>query len=284
MQKPIYQSADSPFTPEGKNYHLGVGSEDIAPVLLLPGDPSRVAMISKGWDTFKQVGHNREFVTHTGMIGGVPISALSTGIGNPSMATVVESLVRMGAKDLLRVGTTGCIQPDIELGDLIIAKGAVRLDGASKAYVCTEFPASAHQETVMALIQACEELGFSYHVGITASTDSFYLGQGRPGWKDYFPSHARNLIEDMQAAGVLNFEMETSALYTVSQLYGLRAGAIFAVIANRLTNKIEKVGVENAVAAANRAAVILHEMDIEKNAAGKQYWYPGLRSQTPEQQ
>jgi len=277
MSEPTYQSADSPFTPEGKNYHLGIGSEDIASTILLPGDPERVAMISKDWDEFKQVGHNREFLTHTGKKNGIPISVLSTGIGNPSMATVVESLVRLGAKDLLRVGTTGCIQPGIDIGDLIIAKAAVRLDGASKAYVCTEFPATAHQEPLIAMIQACEELNFKYHVGITASTDSFYLGQGRPGWNNYFPSHSRNLISDMQLAGVLNFEMETSALFTVSQLYGLRACAIFAVVANRLTNRIEKKGIDKAIKAANRAVIILHEMDEEKISAGKNFWYPGLK-------
>jgi len=197
------------------------------------------------------------------------------------MATVVESLARLGSRTLLRVGTTGSIQPQIALGDLIIASGAVRLDGASQAYVRPEYPAAAHPEAVMALIQACEELGYGYHVGVTASTDSWYLGQGRPGWRSYAPSFSQSLLSDLQGAGVLNFEMESSALLTVAGLYGLRAGAIFAVVANRIDNSFQVSGVERAVAATNRAVLILAEMDREKAAAGTRYWHPGLRATAP---
>lgn len=197
MTHPQFQSASAPATAEGINYHLRIGPQDIAPTVLLPGDPDRVATISAGWDSCKAVGHNREFITHTGVIRGVPVSASSTGIGNPAMATVVESLTRLGAKTLLRVGTTGSIQPGINLGDLIIAMGAVRLDGASCAYVRPEYPAAAHPEAVMAIVQACEELGLHYHVGVTASTDSFYLGQSRPGWNGYWPTHAQDLMPDL---------------------------------------------------------------------------------------
>lgn len=278
MSNPQFESASAPFTAEGLNYHLRVGPQDVAPTVLLPGDPGRVALISSGWDTFKEVGNNREFVTHTGTLEGEAISAISTGIGNPAMATVVESLARLGSRTLLRVGTTGGIQPEIELGDLIIASGAVRLDGASQAYVRPEYPAAAHPEAVMALIQACEELGYRYHVGVTASTDSWYLGQGRPGWQDYAPGFSRQLLPDLQAAGVLNFEMESSALLTLAGLYKLRAGAIFAVVANRNDNSFRVGGVEQAVAATNRAVLILAQMDREKAGAGARFWHPGLRA------
>lgn len=278
MSNPQFESASAPFTAEGLNYHLRIGPQDVAPTVLLPGDPGRVALISSGWDTFKEVGNNREFVTHTGTLEGEAISAISTGIGNPAMATVVESLARLGSRTLLRVGTTGGIQPEIELGDLIIASGAVRLDGASQAYVRPEYPAAAHPEAVMALIQACEELGYRYHVGVTASTDSWYLGQGRPGWQDYAPGFSRQLLPDLQAAGVLNFEMESSALLTLAGLYKLRAGAIFAVVANRNDNSFRVGGVEQAVAATNRAVLILAQMDREKAGAGARFWHPGLRA------
>lgn len=277
MESQQFLSAESPFTAEGKNYHLGISSKEIAKTILLPGDPARVALISEGWETHEVVGHNREFITHTGTTQGYPVSAISTGIGNPAMATVVESLARMGATTFIRVGTTGSIQEEIDCGDLVIASGAVRLDGASKAYVRPEFPAAAHPEAVMALIQACEELGYKYHVGVTASTDSWYLGQSRPGWQDYFPSFAKELIEDLRIAGVLNFEMESSALLTLTNLYRLRAGAIFTVVANRLTNSIIASGIEKSIAAANRSVKILAEMDKEKRDSGKKYWYPGLR-------
>lgn len=277
MSSPKFSSANSPFTSEGLNYHLRIGPEDIAPTVLLPGDPERVSLISSEWDEAREVGRNREFVTHTGKLTGVPLSALSTGIGNPAMATVVESLAHMGAKTLLRVGTTGCIQPGIELGDLIIATGAVRLDGASKAYVTPEYPAAAHPEAVLALVEACEQLQFPYHVGVTASTDSWYLGQGRPGYQDYFPTFSRDLFANLQAAGVLNFEMESSALLTIAGIYGLKAGAVFAVVANRVNNTFEVKGIDRAAQSANRAALLLDEMHREKAARGAKFWHPGLR-------
>lgn len=272
-----YASATSPFSETGKNYHLQISADQLAPTVILPGAPDRVAVISSEWDEAHEVSQSREFTTHTGRLAGNPISAISTGIGNPAMATVVESVARMGATTLLRVGTTGCIQPGIELGDLIIARGSVRLDGASKAYVRPEYPAAAHPEAVLALIEACQRLGFTYHVGITASTDSWYLGQGRPGKDDYAPSFAREILPDMQAAGVLNFEMESSALLTLAGIYGLRAGAIFAVVANRVHNTLGPAGVEEAVSAVNLAATILSQMDREKQAAGAKHWHPGLR-------
>ena len=276
MTHPDFQSASAPFTSSGVNYHLRIGPGDVAPTVLLPGDPDRVGVISAGWDTCREVGRNREFVTHTGEFQGIPVSAISTGIGNPAMATVVESLARLGVKTLLRVGTTGCIQPGIALGDLIIATGAVRLDGASRAYVRPEYPATAHAEAVLALVQACAELGYRYHVGVTASTDSWYLGQGRPGLRGYSTSSSRALLPDLQAAGVLNFEMESSALLTISGLYGLRAGAIFAVVANRIEDTFQVAGIERAASAANRAVALLTVMDREKEAAGAAFWHPGL--------
>lgn len=277
MEKLSIFSAENPFTNKGVNYHLRIASKDIAQTVILPGDPDRVQMISTQWDEAQQVGKNREFITHFGKFHGQAISAISTGIGNPAMATVVESLARLGAKNFLRIGTTGCIQPGIELGDIIISTGAVRLDGASKAYVRPEYPAVAHPEVVMAMVWACEELSLQYHLGITASTDSWYLGQGRPGFNDYYPSFSRELLSDMQLAGVVNFEMETSALLTISGIYGLRSGAIFAVVANRRENTFEVKGVEQAITAVNLAAVRLSEMDKEREIAGAKLWYPGLR-------
>ncbi len=103
-------------------------------------------------------------------------------------------MAAIGADTFIRVGSTGAIQPGIEIGDLIIAKAAVRLDGTSKQYVRVEYPAVADLEVTLALIEAAESLDVRYHVGITASTDSFYLGQGRPGLNGYFPSFARTSL------------------------------------------------------------------------------------------
>ena len=231
-------SALSP-TVEGKQYHIDCGPGDVAPSVLLPGDPARVAKIAGLWDTQKEVAYHREYHTMTGRIKGVPISCTSTGIGAPAMTIAVEELSRIGVSTFIRVGTCGGIQKDMHVGDVVITTGAVRLENASKDYVIPEYPAVAHYEVVEALIQAAKELKIPYHVGITASMDTFYCGQGRPGYHGYFPSHKDHILEDMQKAGVKNFEMEASCLLTLAGLFGKRAGAVCVVIANRVTNEFK---------------------------------------------
>jgi len=278
MDKHLF-SATTPQIEKGLQYHIHCKPGDVAPYILLPGDPGRVARISKYWDERKEIAKHREYVTHTGRYKGVPISATSTGIGCPATAIAVEELLRVGAHTFIRIGTTGAIQREIKVGDLVISRASVRLDGTSKQYVRVEYPAVAHYEVVLALIEAAESLGVRYHVGITASTDSFYAGQARPGFKGYSQSWMKNLISDLQTAGVLNFEMETSAIFTLSNIYGVRAGAVCAVVANRITDEfVADAGVEDAIKVANEAVKILYEWDKIKEEKGKPYLYPGLLS------
>jgi len=270
-------SAAIPQTEEGLQYHIWCKPGDVAPYVLLPGDPDRVPRISKYWDEKREVARHREYVTHTGKYKGVPISATSTGIGCPAVAIAIEELLRVGANTFIRVGTTGAIQPEIKVGDLVISTAAVRLDGTSRQYVRYEYPATAHYEVLMALIEAAENLGVRYHVGITASTDSFYTGQARPGYKGYTQSWMKELIFDLRAARVLNFEMEASTIFTLSNIYGARAGAICAVLANRITGEfIMDSGVEDAIRVANEAVRILYKWDKIKEEKGKAHLYPGL--------
>ncbi|WP_297470285.1 uridine phosphorylase [Thermococcus sp.] len=270
-------SAERPQTEEGYQYHIACKPGDVARYVLLPGDPERVPKISSLWDEAKEIAFHREYRTHTGKYKGIPISVTSTGIGGPSTAIAVEELAAIGADTFIRVGSTGAIQPGMEIGDLIIAKAAVRLEGTSKQYVRVEYPAVADLEVTMALIEAAESLGVRYHLGITASTDSFYLGQGRPGLNNYFPSFARNILDDLRQARVTNFEMEAATLFTLANIYGLRAGCVCAVFANRITNEFGKAGEREAALVASEAVKILHEWDEEKEKAGKKVWFPGLR-------
>jgi uridine phosphorylase len=272
-----FVSAERPQTEEGMQYHIACKPGDVARYVLLPGDPERVPKISSLWDEAREIAFHREYRTHTGKYKGVPISVTSTGIGGPSTAIAVEELAAIGADTFIRVGSTGAIQPGMEIGDLIIAKAAVRLDGTSKQYVRIEYPAVADLEVTLALIEAAESLGVRYHIGITASTDSFYLGQGRPGLNGYFPSFARNIVDDLRQARVTNFEMEAATLYTLANIYGLRAGCVCAVFANRVTNEFGKAGEKEAALVASEAVKILSEWDEEKEKAGKKVWYPGLR-------
>nr|WP_245534150.1 uridine phosphorylase [Thermofilum pendens] len=269
--------AREPSGSGGLQYHIKCRPGDVAPTVLLPGDPERVPYISSFWDEYREVARHREYVTHTGRYKGVEVSATSTGIGGPAAAIAVEELLRVGASTFIRVGTTGAIQPFIDVGDVIIVAGAVRLDGTTKQYVRAEYPAIAHFEVVEALIEAAESVGARYHVGVVASTDSFYTGQARPGFKGYEQSWMKDLIPDLQRAGVLSFEMEASTILTLSSIYGARGGAVLAVVANRVKDElVENAGVEAAVRTANEAVKILHEWDEAKKAKGRRYATPGL--------
>lgn len=270
-------SANAPVI-GGKQYHIDCGPKDLASSVLLPGDPARVGKIASGWDNAKEIANHREYHTMTGVYKNTPISCTSTGIGAPSLAIAVEELSRVGVNTFIRVGTTGGLQKQHHLGDVIISTGAVRLDGASRDYVIPEYPAIAHFEVVMALIAAAESLKIPYHVGITASTDTFYCGQGRPGFDGYFPSHKDHIVHDMQVAGVANFEMEASCLFTLASLFGKRAGAVCTVIANRVTNEfnITDEYQKRSGRVASLAVHILEEWDREKKKSKKHYTTPSI--------
>lgn len=270
-------SSERPVDTEGRQYHVGVKKGEIANIVLLPGDPARTKKIIKYWDEAHLISEHREYLTYTGKYKGVNLSVTSTGIGGPATAIAIEELLEAGANTFIRVGSTGAIQNNINIGDLIISTAAVRLDGTSKQYAPPEYPAIANYEVVLALIEAAETLGVQYHVGLTASTDSFYVGQGRPGYKGYLPSWSKTIIEDLKSINVLNFEMETATLFTLANIYNVRAGAVCAVYAQRIKNEfIANAGEEDAIKVANEAAKILDEWDRKKDSYNKRYLYPSL--------
>lgn len=269
--------AARPETQEKRQYHIACGPGDIGEYVFLPGDPDRVPKIAQSWDNAREVASHREYRIMTGQLAATKVSACSTGIGCPAAAIAVEELAAIGAKTFIRVGSCGAIKPGIECGDLLIASAAVRLDGTSMQYVRPEYPAAASFELTSALIQACEKLGFRYHVGVIASSDSFYLGQSRLGFKDYETTESRNLIADLQKANVIGFEMETSTIFVLSNIYGLRAGSICAVYANRTKDEfVAGAGENECVQAANEAVRILSHWDALRSRAAKRWFYPDL--------
>lgn len=272
----IVVSTMHPHTLEGKQYHIACAKGNLAKYLLIPGDPDRVPKIASFWDTAHEVSCHREFRSFTGKYKGVPISAISSGIGPSCMAIVVNEAAAIGVETFIRVGSTGAIQADIECGDLIISSAAVRLDCTSNCYIMPEYPATANYEVLLALIEAAESLGISnYHVGITATTADFYAGQNR-SVRAYMPKTG-DLMSMLQKANVLNFEMETATLYTLASLYGLRAGAVCAVYANRSNNVFkESAGEENAIKVANEAVKILDSWNKQKKKANKRWLFPSL--------
>lgn len=257
-----------------KQYHIACKKGDLAKYLLVPGDPDRVPRIVSFWDSAREVSCHREFRSFTGKYQGVPISAMSSGIGPACISILVNEAFRVGVETFIRVGSTGAIQKNIECGDVIISSAAVRLDSTSNCYIIPEYPAVASYEVLLALIEAAESLGISnYHVGITATTADFYAGQNCP----IRAAKTRSLLSILQEAGVLNFEMETATLYTLASLYGLRAGSVCAVYANRCTDEFKpQAGEENAIKIANEAIKILYEWDKTKHKYKKQWFFPSL--------
>src|SRR6202165_1884072 len=161
-------------------FHLKISSGDVAPYVLLPGDPGRVPVISGLWDESRHVATSREYVTHTGTYKGVPISCTSTGIGAPSTSIAMEELARCGARVFIRVGTAGTFLDAVHVGDMVIFDAAMRMGGGSRLYAPIEYPAVASHDVVEAAIQAAVDLGLPHHVRITRSGDTLYATHPEP--------------------------------------------------------------------------------------------------------
>ncbi len=224
-----------------KMYHIGLSCEDIkgAKYCILTGDPGRVEKIASHFDESFYLGENREYKSYLGKIKNTNVLIISTGMGGPAMAICVEELKMIGIETLIRIGTSGGMQLDVEAGDLVVATGAVREEGTSEEYVPVEFPAIADIEVSNALIEASKELNCKYHYGIVHCKDSFY-GQHDP---ERMPV-SKELLEKWDAwikAGVLCSEMETSSLFIVSSVLRLKSGAVLSVIWNQ---EREKAGLD----------------------------------------
>jgi uridine phosphorylase len=203
--------------------HIQCGPGDIAPAVLLPGDPGRVARMATQLDDAREVATSREFTTVTGSTGGVPVTITSTGVGAPSTAIAVEELWNLGARLFIRVGTCGGIQDATRSGDLVIATGAVRGDGTSPEYVDLSFPAVADPDVTVTLRDEAIAAGETPHVGIVRTHDAFYV-ESLLARGDF-----RARVQPWRDAGVVAIENEAAALFVIASLRGARAGAICAV-------------------------------------------------------
>jgi uridine phosphorylase len=210
-------------------YHVKLSEGDVAPYVLLPGDPGRVPVVASQWDEAREVASNREYVTYTGTYRGVPISCTSTGIGCPSTAIAIEELARVGATTFLRIGTCGTFRDGVALGDIAIMDSAMRWDGASVLYAPLEYPAVAHHEIIDAAIEATAAAGLRSHIGTTCSTDAFYVPRAGSAFGGYELSSWREAYEDLRRMNVLAIEMEASVIMTLGRIWQLRAGAISVV-------------------------------------------------------
>ena len=263
-----------------RQYHIALGPGELAEYILLPGDPDRTARIAERFDSIEVEQRNREFVSATGLYRGQRMSAVSTGIGTDNVEIVLAEILAITENPtLIRVGSCGALQPGIALGDLVISTGAVRLESTTSWFVHEGYPAVANHEAVLALIEAAERLGHPYHLGISATAAGFYGAQGRP--IPQLPIRFPDLAEEMARQGILNFEMEASAVLILAALAGRRAGVVCTVYAQRTTGEFvmgeAKERAERSVVETGlEALTILADMDRAKSAAGAANWRPSL--------
>lgn len=212
-------------------YHIKLTKEQGARYAIIPGDPARTEQIAAYFDDSEEIMFNREYRTFRGHINGEPVLAISTGIGGPSTAICIEELNHIGVDTLIRVGTCGGMQVEVAPGDVVIATGAIRMDGTSKEYMPIEFPAVADFEVTTALVNSAKKLEKPYHVGVVQAKDSFY-GQHSPDTMgvDY---ELKNKWQAWLKGGCLASEMEGATLFIVSALRKIRSGAIFHCVWNQ---------------------------------------------------
>ena len=215
----------------GKQYHTGVGPGDIGEYVILPGDPKRCAKIAAHFDNPVLVADSREYVTYTGTLDGVKVSVTSTGIGGPSAAIAIDELAKCGAHTFIRVGTCGGMQEEVMGGDIVIATGAVRMEGTSREFAPIEYPAVADFNVTNALVSAAGKIGVRNHVGVVQCKDSFF-GQHEPGIMPV-SYELENKWQAWIRMGCLASEMESAALFIAGSFLRVRVGSCFLVVANQ---------------------------------------------------
>jgi uridine phosphorylase len=204
--------------------HLMVGRGDVGEYVLIPGDPKRVDLMATHLSNPVRVSENRQFVSVTGEYKGLRVSIVSSGIGVPAMLITVEELVRVGAKVLIRVGTTGGLQPNVEVGDLVIPVASVRTDGGTQMYAPLGYPAVADRHVVGALSAHCAKMGVRYHEGVVWTSEAYY-------------AESLEVARKWHDLGVVSVEMETSGLFVLSTIRGVKAGAILVCDGNLIYGK-----------------------------------------------
>jgi len=185
--------------------HLQAEPGDYAPIVLLPGDPNRATRIAERFDGglqgSRQVNANRLMYGYTGTFRGTPVSVQTTGMGAPSAAIVIEELLMLGVRRLIRVGTCGGIGRGIQLSDLVIASAATPFDGATRTYLHGDpYAPTADFGLVRGLVDSATAHGARHHVGQVCTVDVFYNPD---------PDYATK----WRSRGVLAFEMESSVLF-----------------------------------------------------------------------
>jgi len=244
-----------------KLYHIGFGHADLGPnapaIALLSGDPERAQMIAHTHlRDVRVLSEHRGLNSYIGVLpSGRPILSATSGMGAPSLSIVVNELVQVGIRQIVRVGTCGSIQPDVAPSSIVITRAALCRQGAANDIAPAEYPAAADPFLTVALVDAARALGVDYHLGITASVDTFYEGQERSeSANPHLLRWLRGVTEEYRHLNILNYEMESGTLFKMAGVYGFAAACVCGVIAQRTTG--ENVVFEQKSAAVDRAIAV----------------------------
>jgi len=261
-----------------RQYHIDLAPGEVADYILLPGDLDRTERIATLLDDIEVERQHREFSSVTGRHRGLRVTVVSTGIGADNIEIVIAELLAITEKPtFIRIGSCGVLRDDIDLGDLVITTGAVRLENTTSYFVEEGYPAVADYTAVLALLEACRRTGHLTHLGVTATAPGFFGAQGRP--IPQLPLRYPDMAERMTRQGVVNFEMEASAVLTLAALAGCRAGVICTAFAQRTTGRFvtgqQKQDAEDGLIEAGLEALhVLSEMDGQLAASGEKHWRP----------
>lgn len=277
--KKTFKSAELVSTKEGRQYHIGLAPGEVAPYILLCGDQHRARRVASYFDKAAPERTSREYVTITGKYRGLPMTVMATGMGPDNTEIAIVELSQIVKNPtFIRIGSSGALKKGIELADLVVTTGAVRLENTSTAFVVEGYPAVAHHEVVLALLEAAKKKGFPYHVGLTATAQGFYGAQARKVPR--FPPRDPDLLAKLDQMNVSNLEMETSCLLTLSTLAGFRAGAVCAIYANRHKNEfIDTKTKDQAEKRCLETGLCAFEIlaKIDKAKGNQPYWLPSMK-------
>lgn len=257
------------------------------PLCAYDADPAE--QVARHLDDPRPIGRTGMFSTWTGTYRGASVSVVSGGSGSPEAELIMHELLEnTAATAYLRVGGSGGMHPSVRPGDLVIARGAVRDEGMTAAYVAPSWPAAADPAIVLALSQAAHTLGARFHVGLTRSTDSDFVAGGRPGVRGYLQPWHTTVVDEWVRAGVLNGDRESAAIITLASLFGRRGGSICSVADNISTGEKFTAGAGHtaAIKVALEGLALLHRMDRAAARAGLPMWLPaaGLPAETEDSQ
>ena len=247
-------------------YHIGFGKDDLGskpPTLaLLSGDPERARLIAQDHlQDVRLLSENRGLNSYLGTLpNGRPILSATSGMGAPSLSIVVNELVQVGIRQIIRIGTCGSIQPHVPVGSIVISSATLCRQGAANDIAPIEYPAVADPFLTVALVQAARELGVEHYLGITASVDTFYEGQERTDSANpYLMRSLQGITEEYRRLNVLNYEMECGTLFKMAGVYGFAAACLCGVVAQRTVGEgvileQKEVAVKNAITIAVHTA------------------------------